>query len=59
MGYERPCEGSKESIYGGLGEKVLQSRKAATDENMKCSAEKIIAIKAGTNLPHFKANLYV
>ena len=50
-GFERAC--------GGLREKVLQSRKASTAENMKFSGEKIIAIKSDNILPYFKANLFL
>ena len=42
-----------------LREKILQSRKAPTAENMKCSGGKIKAIKAGNNLAHLKANLAI
>ena len=48
-GFERACGGSRE--------KVLQSRKASTAQNMKFSGEKIIAIKSDNILPYFKANL--
>ena len=48
-GHERACEGSRE--------KVLQSRKASTAQNMKFSGEKIIAIKSDSLFPYFKANL--
>ena len=50
-GFERAC--------GGLREKVLQSRKASTAENMKFSGTKIIAIKSDNILPYFKANLFL
>ena len=49
-GHERACE--------GLWDKVLQSRKASTAENMKFSEKKIIAIKSDNILPYFKANLF-
>ena len=49
VGFERACGGSRE--------KVLQSRKASTAQNMKFSGEKIIAIKSDNILPYFKANL--
>ena len=48
-GFERACGGSRE--------KVLQSRKASTAQNMKFSGKKIIAIKSDNILPYFKANL--
>ena len=48
-GHERACEGSRE--------KVLQSRKASTAQNIKFSGKKIIAIKSDNILPYFKANL--
>ena len=48
-GFERVCGGSRE--------KVLQSRKASTAQNMKFSGEKIIAIKSDNILPYFKVNL--
>ena len=48
-GFERACEGSRE--------KVLQSRKASTAQNIKFSGKKIIAIKSDNILPYFKANL--
>ena len=50
-GFERAC--------GGLREKVLQSCKASTAENMKFSGKKIIAIKSDNILPYFKANLFL
>ena len=50
-GFERAC--------GGLREKVLQSCKASTAENMKFSGKKIIAIKSDNVLPYFKANLFL
>ena len=50
-GFERACGGSRE--------KVLQSRKASTAENMKFSEKKIIAIKSDNILPYFKANLFL
>ena len=49
VGFERACGGSRE--------KVLQSRKASTAQNMKFSGKKIIAIKSDNILPYFKANL--
>ena len=49
-GFERAC--------GGLREKVLQSRKASTAENMKFSEKIIIVIKSDNILPYFKANLF-
>ena len=48
-GFGRACGGSRE--------KVLQSRKASTAQNIKFSGEKIIAIKSDNTLPYFKANL--
>ena len=48
-GFERACGGSRE--------KVLQSRKDSTAQNMKFLGKKIIAIKSDNNLPYFKANL--
>ena len=47
-GHERACEGSRE--------KVLQSRKASTAQNMKFLGEKILAIKSDNISPYFKAN---
>ena len=46
-----------EIACGGSREKVLQSRKASTAQNMKFSGKKIIAIKSDNILPYFKANL--
>ena len=50
-GFERAC--------GGLREKVLQSCKASTAENIKFTGKKIIAIKSDDILPYFKANLFL
>ena len=50
-GFERAC--------GGLREKVLQSRKVSTAENMKFSGKKTIAIKSENILTHFEANLFL
>ena len=50
-GFERAC--------GGLREKVLQSCKASTAENIKFTGKKIIAIKSDDILPYFEANLFL
>ena len=48
-GSERACKGSQE--------KVLQSHKASTAQNMKFPGGKIIAIKSDNILPYFKTDL--